>query len=208
MQGVQIAEGVFGHQRTTVQPHPADHFRRPDWVAGEQRIKFRCTQEAYHTDLHDEVIDQFLCLLLIEYASFKVALNVDIEERCRAAQRHRAAILRFHCRQISEVEPLHRFLRILRRARDIKAIFRRHFLNLQQRMTMLCQLLTQTDSGFQILAFFQTGLEIGKLQFAFTHQITDAIQRHAAVVTDNAPTAITIWQTSQYTRFTAAQHIR
>lgn len=79
MQGVQIAEGVFGHQRTTVQPHPADHFRRPDWVAGEQRIKFRRTQEAHHTDLHDEVIDQFLCLLLIEYASFKVALNVDIQ---------------------------------------------------------------------------------------------------------------------------------
>ncbi|SRN38705.1 formate acetyltransferase [Shigella flexneri] len=23
---MQIAEGVFGHQRTTVQPHPADHF--------------------------------------------------------------------------------------------------------------------------------------------------------------------------------------
>ncbi|CSI04181.1 Uncharacterised protein [Shigella sonnei] len=60
-------------------------------------------------------------------------------------------------------------------------------------MTMLCQLLTQTDGGFQIFAFFQTGLEIGKLQFAFTHQITDAIQRYAAIVTDNAPTAIAIW---------------
>ena len=48
-------------------------------------------------------------------------------------------------------------------------------------------------AGFQILAFFQTRLEIGKLQFAFTYQITDAIQRYAAIVTDNAPTAIAIW---------------
>ena len=139
------------------------------------------------------MVDQFLCLLLIEYACFKVALNVDIEERCRAPQRHRAAILRFHCRQVSEVEPLHRFLCILRRTGDVKTVFRRHFLNLQQRTTMFRQLLTQTERSFEIFAFFQTGLEIGKLQFAFTYQITDAVKRHAAVVTDDTPTTITIW---------------
>ena len=192
VQGMQITERVFGYQRTTVQPHPADHFRGPNGVAGEQRIKFRCTQEAHHTDLHDEVVDQFLRLLLVEHTSFEVTFNIDIEERCGTAQRHRPAILRFHRRQVSEVEPLYRFLRILRRARDVEAVFRRHFLNLQQRMTMLCQLLAQTDGGFQILAFFQPRLKIGKLQFAFTHQITNAIQRYAAIVTDNTSTAITI----------------
>ncbi len=80
MQRMQIAEAVFGHQRAPVQPHPADHFRRPDRIAGEKRVELRRAQEAHHADLHNEVVDQLLRLDFIQPPGLHVALNVYIEE--------------------------------------------------------------------------------------------------------------------------------
>ena len=115
MQGMQIAEAVFGHQRAPVQPHAADHFRRPDRIAGEERVELRRAQEAHHADLHDEVVDQFLRLDFIQPSCLHVAFNVDIEERGRAPQRHRPAVLGFHRCKIGKIDPLHRFLGVHRR---------------------------------------------------------------------------------------------
>ena len=112
---MQVAEAVFGHQRTAIQPHAANHFRGPDRIAGEERVELRRAQETYHADLHDEVVDQLLGLHLIQPSCLHVAFNVDIEERGRAPQRHRPAILGFHCGKVGKVDPLHRFLRIHRR---------------------------------------------------------------------------------------------
>ena len=160
---MQIAERVFSHQRAAIQPHPANHFGCPDGIAGEQRVEFRRTQETHHADLHNEVVDQLLGLLFIEDPGVEVALDIDIEERGGAPQRHRAAVLRFHRRQIGEVQPLYRFLGVARRAGDITAIFRRHLLHLQQRAAVLRQLFTQTNSGFQILPALERCLQIGEL---------------------------------------------
>ena len=115
VQGMQVAEAVFSHQRAPVQPHAANHFRGPDRIAGEERVELRRAQEAHHADLHDEVVDQLLGLHLIQPSCLHVAFNVDIEERGRAPQRHRPAVLGFHCGKVGKVDPLHRFLRIHRR---------------------------------------------------------------------------------------------
>ena len=73
---------------------------------------------------------------------------------------------------------------------------------------MFRQLFAQANRRFQILPVLQVGLQIGKLQLAFAHQITDTVQRHAAIVADNASAAVAIRQPGQYARFTTAQHIR
>ncbi|CQF64883.1 Uncharacterised protein [Salmonella enterica subsp. enterica serovar Typhimurium str. DT104] len=192
---MQITEGVLRHQRAAIKPHPANNFGGPDRIAGKERIKFRRAQETHHADLHDEMVDQFLRLLLCQKARVEIALNVDIKERGGSSQRHCTAILRFYRRQISEVEPLYRFLRVPRRAGDIVAVFRRHLLHLQQRATMLRQLLTQANRRLKILSLLQIRLQVGELQLAFAHQITDAIQRDAAIIANNAPATITIRQT-------------
>ncbi len=192
MQRVEVTERVFGHQRTAIQPHPADHFGGPNRVAGEQRVELRGTQETHHADFHNEVVNQLLRLNFIQHARFDVAFNIDIKEGRSTAQRHRAAVLGFHRCQVAEIEPLYRFLSITRRTGNIKAVLSRHFGNLLQGAAVLGQLFTQTDRGFQIFAAFQSRLQIGKLQFTLANKVCRAVQRHAAVVADDASTAIAV----------------
>ncbi len=130
MERVQVAERRFADQRAAIQPHPADHLRRPDRIPREQRVELRGAQEAHHADLHDEVVDQLLGLDLIQPPCLHVAFNIDIEEGGRAAQRHRPAVLRFHRREVGEVEPLHRLLRVHGRTGDVVSVACRHLLDL------------------------------------------------------------------------------
>ena len=63
-----------------------------------------------------------------ERARRQVALEVDVEEGRRAAQRHRGAVLFLHGGQIAEVEPLHGFARVGRWTRDVEAVAGGHLL--------------------------------------------------------------------------------
>ncbi|SUG84014.1 Uncharacterised protein [Salmonella enterica subsp. enterica] len=47
---------------------------------GEQFIIFRSTQEANHTQFHDQVVNHFLCVLLGDFACFQVTFDVRIQE--------------------------------------------------------------------------------------------------------------------------------
>lgn len=138
------------------------------------------------------MINQFLYLLLIKYTNFKITLNINIKKQYHTTQQHHTTILQFHYHQINKIKPLHHFLHILHQTKNIKTIFHHHFLNLQQHITILYQLLTQTNNNFQILTFFQTKLKINKLQFTFTYQITNTIQHYTTIITNNTPTTITI----------------
>ncbi|CNU19764.1 Uncharacterised protein [Salmonella enterica subsp. enterica serovar Bovismorbificans] len=60
---------------------------------------------------------------------------------------------------------------------------------------MLRQLLTQANRRLKILSLLQIRLQVGELQLAFAYQITDAIQRDATIIANNAPATITIRQT-------------
>ena len=68
---------------------------------GEQLVVFRRAQEADDAQLDDEVVDDLLRLLFGEHAGREVALEVDVEERGRAAERHRGAVLFLHRRRDS-----------------------------------------------------------------------------------------------------------
>lgn len=63
-QGVQVTEAVLGNQSSAVDAHTADRLSNPLRVAGEQCVVFRSSCELDHTQLHDEVVDVFLCLFL------------------------------------------------------------------------------------------------------------------------------------------------
>ena len=155
MKGMQIAESIFGHQRTAIQPHPANHLRGPNRIAGKQRIKLRRAQKTDHADLHNEVVDQLLRLLLRQLTGTQIAFNINIQKRRGAPQRHCAAVLGFHRRQIGKIEPLYRFLRITGRAGNIAAVLRGHLLNLQQRAAMLRQLFALAQGRFEIVSPLQ-----------------------------------------------------
>ena len=78
-------------------------------IAGEQLVVLRRAQEADDAQLDDEVVDDLLRLLLGERARREIALEVDVEERRGAAERHRRAVLFLHAGEVAEVQPLHRF---------------------------------------------------------------------------------------------------
>ena len=103
----RIPERRPGDQRAAVLAHAADRLGHPGRVAGEQLVVLRGAQEPHDAQLDHQVVDQLLRLRLGEHARVEVALQVDVEERRRAAQRHRRAVLLLHRAQVGEVQPLH-----------------------------------------------------------------------------------------------------
>ena len=112
VQGVQEAEAVFGDQGTAVNAHTTDGFSCPNRVAGEQFIIFRSTQEANHTQFHDQVVNHFLSVLFSDFACFQVTFDVSIQEGGYATEGHCCTVLRLNRGQVAEVGPLDSFLRV------------------------------------------------------------------------------------------------
>ena len=207
VQGIQEAEAVFGNQSTAINAHTTDRFSCPNRVTGEQFIIFRGTQETNHTQFHDQVVNHFLSVLLGDFARFDITFDVGIQEGGYATEGHCCAVLRFNRGQVAEVSPLDSFLSVGCRTRDIAAIFSSHFFDLTQCAVLFSNFFTQTDSGFQVYAVFQIGLQRDELSVFVFHQVVDTVQRNATVVTDDTATAIGIWQTSQNTGFPAVQNV-
>ena len=84
--GAYLVWKMLTKRPAAVVPHPGDGLRHPRRVAGEEIIILRSAEEAHDPQLDDEVIDDFLCLCLVELASRHVPLEVDIEERRGAAE--------------------------------------------------------------------------------------------------------------------------
>ena len=187
---MQEAEVVLGDHRPTVHADAADLQRRPDRVAGEQRVVARNAGELDHAELHDHVVDQLLRLLLSDEAALKVALHVDIQECGDAADGHRRAVLRLDGGQIAEVQPLAGFLRVGGRLADVKAIGRGHRLHALERLDLLGNLFAQADDvlGHRAVA------AVGQVFGFFLNQEIDAVERDAAVVADDAAASIGIRQ--------------
>ncbi|WLD33270.1 hypothetical protein QTN38_006170 [Enterobacter cloacae subsp. cloacae] len=207
VQGVQEAEAVFGDQSTAIYAHTTDRFGCPDWVTREQFIILWGTQEANHTQFHDQVVNHFLSVLLGDFTCFQVTFDVRVQEGGYTTEGHCCTVLRLNCGQVAEVGPLDSFLSVSCRTRDIAAIFSSHLFDLTQRTVLFSDLFTQTDSRFQVYAVFQIGLQGNELRVFVFHQKVDTVQRNATVVTDDTATAVGIWQTSQNTGFTAVQNV-
>ncbi len=87
-------ERASGHQRPSVQAHAADRLGDPGRVAGEQLVVIGGAEKPDDPQLHDEMIDELLRLLLRRaYPSYEVAFDVDVEEGRDPADAHRRAVL-------------------------------------------------------------------------------------------------------------------
>jgi len=203
VQGLEHAEAGPGHQRAAVVAHAADRFGDPGGIAGEQLVVLGGAQEAHDAELDDEVVDDLLGLALGEAARLEVALEVDVEEGGDAAQRHGGAVLLFHRRQISEVEPLHGLAGGAGRGRDVEAVAGGHGLELLQGPPLLGELLAVADD------LFRRGLGIEGLLLLLLplDQAVDAVQRHPAVVADDAAAAIGVRQAGEHVRAAAAPDV-
>ena len=105
-----------------VDAHAADGLGHPGGVAGEQLVVLRGAGEFHQAQLHDEVIHEFLDLLLGVAALGQVPLRIDIDKGRGPSQGHGGAVLLLDRGQVAEVGPLDRFLYVCGRLGNVKAI--------------------------------------------------------------------------------------
>ena len=181
---------VLGDHRAAVHADAADLQRRPDRVAGEQRVVARNPGELDHAELHHHMVDQLLRLRLGDEAARQIALHIDIQERGDAPHGHRRAVLRLDRGQIAEIQPLAGFLRVGRGLADVKAVGGGHRLHALERLDLLGDFLAQADDvlGHRAVA------AVGQILRLFLDQEINAVERDAAVVADDAAAAIGIRQ--------------
>ena len=172
-------------------------------IAGEQVVVLGRAQEPDDAELDDEVVDDLLRLLLGNRACGEIALEVDVEERRRAAERHRRAVLLLHARQVAEVEPLHGLFRVRRRTRDVEAVARRHLLQFLERPDLFGQLLAIADD----LVGRGQGIEAGLLLLLALDEARHAVERDTAVVADDPAATVGVGQAGQDVRAAAAPHV-
>ena len=200
---VQKPEAGLRHQRPPVVAHAADGLRHPGRIAGEQVVILGRAQEAHDPQLDDKVVDDLLRLRLGQRAFREVALEVDVEERRGAAQRHRRAVLFLHGGEVGEVEPLHRFARGARRPGDVEAVALRHRLQFVQRADLLAQFLAVANDVLR----GHGGVERRLLLLLLLDEPRHAVERDPPVIADDAPAAIGIGQAGEDVRAAAGADV-
>ena len=116
---LQEPEARFRHERSAVVAHAGNGLGDPGGIAGEEIVVLRRAQEADDAQLDDEVVDDFLRLLLGERAGGQIPFEVDVEERRGAPERHRGAVLFLDAGEVAEVQPLHGFSRVAPPGREM-----------------------------------------------------------------------------------------
>ena len=171
---------------------------RPVRVAGEDGVIVLGTQEADDAQLHDDVVDELLGTGLVQRAVLQVTLDVDVEEGRVAAEGHGGAVLALDRGQVAHVGPLHGFLCGLGRAGQIQAVLVAEVDQLLQGLDLLVVLFAETDPVLDLrlgeVVAVRHGVLIALLEL---DQGVHAVQGHAAVVADDAATAVGVRQTGE-----------
>ena len=200
---MEITEGVFGDHVVAVDVHTADGFGDPGGVAAEQLVVFRGPGELHQTQLHDEVVDEFLRLLFGEDAPIQIPLDIDVQEGGGAAQAHGGAVLFLDGGQVAEVQPLHRFLGVLSRLRNIKAVDLAQFFQIVEGVDLVGELFPQADvfAGHPHQGGVFLVLLVG-------NQPVHAVQGHPAVVADDPAPAVGVGQAGDDGALPSQAHFR
>ena len=162
----------------------------PVRVAGEDLVIIDGAQEADDAQLENQGVDDFLGVFLGDDASGEVALEVAIEEGGQAADGHCGAILGLNGCQVAEVGPLYCLVSGLSRLGDVEAVGLSHLLELLQGLDLLGVLLAEACPVLREASICD-GIAGSLL---FLDQVIHTIKGYAAVVTDDAATAVCIRQ--------------
>ena len=197
-QGVEQTERGLGDHRTAVIAEAGVGPGRPVRVAGEDRIVVLGTQEAHDAQLHDDVVDELLGVGLGDLAGLEVALDVAVEEGGVAAEGHGGAVLGLDGGQVAHVGPLHGFLRGLGRAGQVEAVLVAEVDELLQSLDLLVVLLTEADPVLDLRLGEVVAVRHGVLVALLEgDELVHAVQGDAAVVADDAATAVGVRQTGE-----------
>ena len=94
------------------------------------------------------------------------------------------------------------------RAGDVVAVAGGHFFHLAEGTVLFADFFAQADGGFEVFAGFEVSLQFVELADFVGHQVVNTVEGDAAVVADDAATAVSIRQTGQYAGFATAADVR
>ena len=158
---------------------------------------------ARHAQVQYKIVHDLLRIGLGQDAGLEVALKVDVEEGRGAAEAHRRAVLLLDAGEVAEVQPLHGFPGVFRRAGDVKAIGRGHLDHVLQRLDLVGQFLGRADFRFR----GRDRAERVLVLLLLFDQAVHAIQRDAAVVADDAAAAVGVRQAGQQADVARLAHV-
>ena len=197
-QGVEQTERGLGDHGTAVVAEAGVGPSRPVRIAGEDRVVILGTQEAHDAQLHDQVIDDLLCVGLGDLAGLQVALEVDVEEGGDTAEGHGGAVLALDGGEVAHVGPLHGFLCGLCRAGQVEAVLVAEVDQLLQGLDLLVMLFAEADPVLDLrlgeVVAVRDGVLVALLEL---DQRVHAVQGHTTVIADDAAAAVGIRQTGE-----------
>ena len=197
-QGVEQTERGLGDHGTAVVAEAGVGPSRPVRIAGEDRVVILGTQEAHDAQLHDQVVDDLLCVGLGDLAGLQVALEVDVEEGGDTAEGHGGAVLALDGGEVAHVGPLHGFLCGLCRAGQVEAVLVAEVDQLLQGLDLLVMLFAEADPVLDLrlgeVVAVRDGVLVALLEL---DQRVHAVQGHTTVIADDAAAAVGIRQTGE-----------
>ncbi len=197
-QGVEQTVRGLGDQGAAVVAEARVGPGRPVRVAGEDRVVVLGAQEAHDAQLHDQVVDDLLGVGLGDLAGLEVALEVHVEEGGHTAERHRGAVLALDGGEVAHVGPLHGLLGGLRRTGQVEAVLVAEVDQLLEGLDLLVMLLAEADPVLDLrfgeVVAVRHGVLVALLEL---DQRVHAVQGDAAVVADDAATAVGVRQAGE-----------
>ena len=188
---MEDTEAGLRHHRAAVHTHTADRFSHPNGVSGEEGVVFGGAEEAHDTELHHELVDEFLSFYFRERTGAEIAFDVDVEEGRNTADRHRSTVLILDGREVSEIDVLHCFASVLRGTRKVEAVSLTEFDEILQRVDLFGRLFAELNRLVVHLLNLETRQEL----LLVLDEVVHTIEGNTAIVTDDTAAAVSVGQT-------------
>ncbi len=198
---MQVTEAHLSNHRTAVNANTTEGLCYPYRITSENLVVLRCTSKFDQSQLHNEVVNELLNLLLCESTVSQISLSVDIKESRCTAKGHSSTVLLFHCTEVAKISSLNSLLYVSSRFGNVTAIRSSHFFHKLQGNHLFRKLFAKTD----YIVSHNAACGILLIHFVF-NQSVNTIQGNTSVVTDDTATAISIRKTCDNVRRTASSH--
>ena len=157
---------------------------------------------ARNAQLDNEIVIKLLHFAFAQDTARHIALCVNIKEGGNSAKRHSSAILLFNRGKVGKIRPLDGFAGVGGRPADIKAIHFCHFLHIAKEGDLLKEFFGETRA-------FRIEITAGErlfILFLLGNQMIHTVKRHAAIVADNAASAISVGQSRDHMALAGGAH--
>ena len=200
---MEVTEAGLCNHVSAVNAHTAEGLCYPLRVTWEEGVVLGSSCKTNETELHDEVVNNFLSLNLSNSAKLEISLKVDVKEGCGTSERHSSTILILNSTEITEVNSLNSFLSSYSRLWNVAAIDLSHLLEVFKSSDLLGDLFSCTN----LFLSHRTCIE-SLLSLLIFDKSVNTVQSNTSVVTDDSTSSVSIGKTCKDMSTSCSTHFR